>query len=126
MKKKISTKKIIIIVSIIIAVIILICWGYQSYKNSTPDSKDTITLNQGTQARFETLSIGLNSVNDNSAWLSIHKDGEEESTNKQVVAGDTIDIYGYKIEIKSVNKVYNFSTKPGSSHGNVKFIIKKQ
>lgn len=126
MKKKKSAKKTKIIIVIIIVVAILIGWGYQSSKNITPDPPGTTTLSQGTQARFETLSIGLSSVDDNSAWLSIHKDGETGSTNKQVVAGDTISIYGYNIEIKSVNKGFSFSTKPGYSHGNVKFIIEKQ
>lgn len=126
MKKKNSTKKTIIIVAITLLIAILIGWGYWSSRNTIPDSPGTITLNQGTQARFESLSIGLSSVDNNSAWLSIHMDGEEGSTNKQVVAGDTISIYGYNIEIKSVNKGFSFSTKPGSSNGNVKFIINKQ
>lgn len=126
MKNKLLTKKAIIIIAMIIAVVVLIGWGYQHSKNTTPESQDTITLNQGTQTRFEILSIGLSNIDNNSAWLSIHKDGEEGSTNKQVVAGNTFDIYGYKIEIQSVNKKYNFSIKSGSSRGNVKFIIKKQ
>ena len=126
MKKKLSTKKIIIIVAIIIAIVVLIGWGYQSFKNTSPESPGTITLSQGTQARFESLDIGLNSVNDDSAWLSFHKDGEEGSTTKQVTANETIEIYGYKIEIESVNKSFNFSFKPGSGSGSIKFIIKKQ
>jgi hypothetical protein len=126
MKKKKTTKKTAIIVAIIIVVAILICWGYKSSKNITPDVPGTITLSQGTQARFESLSIGLSSIDNNSAWLSIHKDGDEESTNKQVATSDTISIYGYNIEIKSINKGYSFFNKPGSSQGNVKFIIEKQ
>lgn len=126
MKNKFSTKKTIIIIAIIIVAAVLIGWGYQSSKNITPDTPGTITLIQGTQTRFESLSIGLSSIDSNSAWLSIHKDGETGSTNKQVVAGDTIIIYGYKIEIKSVNKGNSFSFKSGSSHGNVKYIINKQ
>jgi amino acid permease len=126
MKKKFSTKKTIIIVAIIIAVVILIGLSYQSFKNIIPEDPDTITLSEGRQIHFESLYVGLSSVSNNSAWLSIHKSDEEGSTSKQVVAGDTINIYGYKIEIKSVNKEYNFSIMPGSSHGNVKFIIKKQ
>jgi hypothetical protein len=125
-KKKNSTKKTFIIITIVIVVAVLIGWGYQSSKNITPDSPGTITLSQGNQARFETLSIGLSSVDKDSAWLSIYKDGETGSTSKQIVAGDKINIYDYNIEIKSVNKGFSFSTKPGSSHGNVKFIINKQ
>jgi len=126
MKKKKTTKKTAIIVAIIIVVVILICWGYLSSKNITPDAPGTITLSQGTQARFETLFIGLSSVDSNSAWLSIHKDGQEGSSQKQVVVGDTLSIYGYNIEIQSVNKSSGFFTKPGSSQGNVKLIINKQ
>ena len=126
MKNKRSTQKTIIIVAIIISIIILIGWLYLSYKNNISESPDIITLNQGTQANFENLYIGLSSINNNSAWLSIHQDGNEGSTNKQVIAGDTIEVYGYEIEIKSVNKKYNFSIKPGSSQGNIKFIVTKQ
>ena len=125
-KKNYSSTRILIAVAIILAAIVLVSWGYFSYKNTAMDSPDTITLSTGTQTRFESLYIGLSSISDNSAWLSIHKDGEEGSTTKQVAAGDTINIYGYTIEIKSVNKSYNFSFMPGSSHGNVKFIINKQ
>lgn len=126
MKNKFLTKKSLIIVVIIMAVAFLIGWGYWSFKNAIPDSPDTITLSEGRQVHFESLYVGLSSVNNNLAWLSIHKDGEEGSVNKQVIAGDIISIYGYTIEIKSVNKEYNFSLMPGSSHGNIKFIIKKQ
>jgi len=126
MKNKFLTKKIIIIVAIIIAVTVLIGWGYHSSKNTIPESPDTITLSEGRQTHFENLYVGLSSVNDDSAWLSIHNDGEEGSTTKQIVAGDTIDIYGYKIEIKSVYDSWIPSIMPGSSHSNVKLIIKKQ
>lgn len=125
MKKKKTTKKTIIIVAVIIVAAILICWGYLSFKNIITDPPGTITLSQGTQTRFESLNIGLSSIDSNSAWLSIHKDGETGSTNKQVVAGDTINIYGYNIEIQSVNKSSSFFTKPGSSQGNVKLTISK-
>lgn len=125
MKNKILSKKNII-VAIILVVAVLIGWGYWSSKNSKPESPDTVTLSQGTQARFEGLSIGLSNVDNDSAWISVYIDGEEEATNKQVVAGDTFNIYGYKIEIMSINKGFNFSFKSGSSHGNIKFIINKQ
>lgn len=107
-------------------VIVLITWSYQSLKSTTPESPDTIMLKQGTQAHFENLYIGLSSVDNNSAWLSFHKDSEEGSTTKRVVAGETIEIYGYKIEIKSVNDSWIPSIMPGSSSDNIKFIIKKQ
>lgn len=125
MKNKFFAKKFVVFVAIIIIATILVGWGYQYSKNAKPKSPDTITLSQGTQARFESLYIGLNSVNADSAWLSFHKDDEEGSINKQVIAGETIEIYGYKIEIESVNKSFIFSFKPGSSSGNIKFIIKK-
>jgi hypothetical protein len=126
MKKINSTKKTILISALIALIAVLIGWGYQSSKNIIPDSPDTLTVSQGTQAHFETLFIGLNSVDNNSAWLSIHKDGEEGSTTKRVIAGDIVAIYNYIIEIKSVNKGFSFSTKLGSGHGNVKFIVRKQ
>lgn len=126
MKNKILTKKAAIVAAIIIVAVVFIGWSYQSYRNTIQESPNTIILNQGTQAHFETLSIGLSSVDNDSAWLSIRKDGEADSTTRQVVAGDTVDIYGYRIEIRSVNKGYNFSFKPGASNGNVKLVVDKQ
>lgn len=126
MKDKFSRKKIIITAVVIIAIIASIAWGYYLSRNIPPEPPDTITLLEGRQTHFENLDVGLNSVDDDSAWLSIRKEGEEGSITKQVTAGEIIDIHGYKIEIGSVNEVSNSSSMPGSSQSNVKFTIKKQ
>lgn len=123
MKKKIISKNTTII--IIVAVVVLIGFGYFLFKNLTPSSPDTITLNEGTQTRFESLSIGLANVSNNSATLSFRKGSTDESTNKQVTTGDKFSIDGYNIEIISVKEVSNPSILPGSSHGTVKIKINK-
>ena len=126
MKKKFAGKKTMILVAIIAAVAVLIVWSYKSFKNTIPDSSDTITLSEGRQTHFDNLFIGLSSVDKKSAWISIHKDGDEESTQKQLSAGESVEIDGYIIEIKSVNDSWIPSLTPGSSGSKIKFTIKKQ
>lgn len=124
-KRKKSKKILLFIFIAIIIVLVLVGWGIKSQNHSVPDSADTKTLSQGTQMRFDGLNIALGSVSENSAWLIVHKDGENEDVKKSVVKGDVVNAYGYTIEIKSVKESANPSILPGSSHGSIKFIIKK-
>jgi len=124
MKSKLLTKSslfIVIITIIIFGIVVYI----GLYNSPNLDPPNTQTLSQGTQMRFEDLSIGLININDNSAWLSINKNSTGESTKKLVHKGDKVDVYGYIIEINSVHKSGNLSSSPGSSHGYIKFVINK-
>lgn len=125
MKRKKTKKSLHFIYIAIIIVLVLVGWGIKSQNLFNPDSADTKTLSQGTQMRFDELTISLSSVSENSAWLFIRKDGEKEDVKKSVIQGDVVSVYGYTIEIKSVKESANPSILPGSSHGSIKFIINK-
>lgn len=124
-KRKKTKKSLHFIYIAIIIVLVLVGWGIKSQNLFNPDSADTKTLSQGTQMRFDELTISLSSVSENSAWLFIRKDGEKEDVKKSVIQGDVVSVYGYTIEIKSVKESANPSILPGSSHGSIKFIINK-
>lgn len=105
------------------AIIIFIGWIVW-YKNaSISEPTNTQKLSQGTVIHFDEISIGLGNINDKSALLVIHKEGLTDSVSKTVVAGDKVEIYGYTINVSSVNNSFNLSLLPGSSHGYIKFTI---
>jgi ABC-type thiamin/hydroxymethylpyrimidine transport system permease subunit len=114
-------KKIIIVT--FLAIIIFIGWIVWYKNTSVSEPTNTQTLSQGTQVHIGEISIGLSSITDTSAILVIHKDGLTDSISKSVVAGDTVEIYGYTIDVISVKKSFNPSLVPGSNHGYVKFTI---
>lgn len=118
-------KKVLIVLAILVVSLIIILVGYRR-GNNPPDPAGTQTLNQGTQMRYDDIYIALGNVNNDSAWLNFHNRKTDETTQKQVKAGDIVDVFGYSIKINSIKKTANPSIAPGSSHGNVKFVINKQ
>ena len=124
MKKKKTFIGLVTLALGIFAIIIIIV--YVSSSVSPPDPAGTTTLAEGTQMRYGDVSVALGDVNKDSAWMYFHNNKTDVSTQKQVKAGDTVDVYGYSIKINSLEKVANPSILPGSSHGYVKFIINKQ
>lgn len=147
MEKKFYQKSgpylVIGVIVIIVVVIVLIIWAIKSQTwpapspspetspsgqgpQTTPsNSSEAYTLSQGNQMHYGDIFIALGNVNNNSAWLYVHKDGEND-VKQSVAAGDQVQSFGYTIEVKSVEKIANPSTLPGSSHGDIKFIISKQ
>lgn len=119
-------KKIFIGLTILVLGLLVILAIYVSSVNNPSDPIGTETLNHGTQMRYGDISIALSGVNKDSAGMSFHNNKTDESSNKQVKAGDTVNIYGYSIKINSLKEATNPSTAPGSSQGYVKFIINKQ
>ncbi len=120
MKKKLFIGLVILVIGIVIVLV------FYRGGNNPLDPTGTQTLNQGTQMRYGDINIALGNVDNDSAWLNFRNSKTDETSQKQVKAGDTVDIYGYTIKVSSVKKTANPSTAPGSSHGNVKFVINKQ
>jgi hypothetical protein len=115
-----------VLLGIIVLVVIILIWAI-IYQKLNPGLNDPNlhTLSTGTQLRFESLDVGLSGIQDNSAVLVFHQDGANDSVRKTVFMGDKFAIYGYKIEIKAIEKAFNPSILIGASHGDVKFLIKK-
>ena len=118
-------KNILIGLAILVTCLIIVLVGYR-WGNNPPDPAGTQTLSQGTQMRYGDINIALSNVDDSSAWLSFRNSKTDETTQKQVKAGESVDVYDYTIKINTVTKSANPSTAPGSSQGNVKFVINKQ
>lgn len=116
-------KKMIVICLAVLALGLLI---FLAGRNNPPDPAGTNTLSQGTQMHYGNIDVALGNINNDSAWMYFHNNKTGASTQKQVKAGDTVVVYSYSIKINSVKKTLNPSTAPGSSHGNVKFVIVKQ
>ena len=118
-------KKILIGLAILVTGLIIVLVVYKG-GNNPPDPAGTQTLSQGTQMRYGDINIALSNMDDSSAWLSFRNSKTDETTQKQVKAGESVDVYDYTIKINTVTKSANPSTAPGSSQGNVKFVINKQ
>lgn len=126
-KKNKKSKRLVLFISVaLIIIVIFVGWILWSQKSPSPNPPNVKTLSQGTQMRYNEISIALANVDKNSGWIYIHKNGEVESIKKQVFAGDKVEAYGYTIEIKSVKSVANSSTKSGASNGYITFVIDKQ
>lgn len=100
--------------------------SYVLLNNNTFDQPGTTKLTQGTQTRYEDISIGLSNVEKDTAWLSILDSVSNASSSRQVKAGETIEVYGYQITISSVKKASNPSIIPGSNQGYIKFVVNKK
>lgn len=124
MKKRLS--KHVIIITLIVLIVTLFTLLLIIGSNNTPADPNLKTLSQGRQMRYNEISIGLANVLDKSGQIVIHKDNGTADISKQVKAGDTITAYGYEIEIRSVNRSFNLSTKPGASSGSITFVINKK
>jgi len=119
-------KKIFIGLAILIAGLIVILVGYGIWSNNPPDPAGTETVTQGTQMHYGNINVSLSNIENDSALIDFYNNETDASIQKQVKVGDTIDVFGYSIEIKSVKEVVNPSILPGSNHGYVKFFINKQ
>src|SRR4030066_1678301 len=95
----------------------------QDFFTDSADTSNTTTISEGRQLHLSDIDIALGSVNNDSAVLVIHKEGESGSTKRTVAIGDRFEIYGHPIEVKSMSKNTSFSLAPGSSNGQVKLLI---
>jgi hypothetical protein len=122
------SKKWMLVASIVFfAITALAITVFLSQNISIFDSPDTNTLYQGTQMKYENISIGLSNVEDKSGWLLIYKSGDAGNPVKKLVtAGDKFDAYNYTVEVKSVSSRINFIPRSGASNGYIKFIITKK
>ena len=118
-------KKLFVGLGIIIASLVLIVVAYFGWGNYSPDPVGTETVTQGTQMHYGNISVSLNDVDGDTAWIHFYNNGTDESVQKQVKVGDTVDVFGYLIEIKAVKEVANPSILPGSNHGYVKLFMNK-
>ena len=117
----------VLLLVLLFALIVILIWNYCDRNSTSTDADNGLrTINAGTQANFDDLGIGLGSIQDDSASISIHSKSASESTNKTVVQGDKFEIYGYTIEVKSVKRTANISQLIGSSHGYIKLLVNKQ
>ena len=120
-------KYIIGILGILLLIGITLVWVNQNQDIFTDsDTSNTTTIAEGRQFRLGDIDIALSSVNNNSAVLVIHKEGESGSTKRTVAIGDKFEIYGHTIEVKSMSKNTSFSLAPGSSNGQVKLLIDRE
>jgi len=119
-------KKIFIGLAILAASLIVVLAGYIIWSNNPSDPIGTETVTQGTQMHYGDINVSLSSIENGSALIYFYNKGTDASIQKQVKVGDTIDVFGYSIEIKSVKETANPSILPGSNHGYVKFFINKQ
>jgi len=132
-RSKVSTKRsrgrcVLPIIVFILIAIALIIWGAGGANPVDPDANNPniLTISAGTQGHFDNLYIGLGNIQKNSASLHFRQDSADESMNKEVATGDELDIYGYKINVKSIKASWNPSALVGASHGSVKLLITKQ
>lgn len=104
--------------------------GISWLSKNNDNSDNSRILYQGTQTRYNEISIGLVNVQDDSARLSIHKDGDTgEPFKKEISAGDKFDIYGYEIEVRSVKDAFDLFSiigATGTSKDYIKFDIKRK
>ena len=98
----------------------------QDFFTDSADTSNTTTISEGRQLHLSDIDIALGSVNNDSAVLVIHKEGESGSTKRTVAIGDRFEIYGHTIEVKSMSKNTSFSLAPGSSNGQVKLLIDRE
>jgi hypothetical protein len=122
MKKKRMTASL---VTLAIGVLIVLV-SYVILNNRTLDEPGTTRLTQGTQTRYEDISIGLSSIENDTAWLSVRDNVTSESTTKQAKADETIEAYGYQIVVDSIKKSSNSSILPGSSQDYIKLRVNKK
>ena len=120
-------KYIIGILGILLLISITLFWVDQNQDTFTDsDTSNTTTISEGRQLHLSDIDIALGSVNNDSAVLVIHKEGESGSTKRTVAIGDRFEIYGHTIEVKSMSKNTSFSLAPGSSNGQVKLLIDRE
>ncbi|HZJ34688.1 MAG TPA: hypothetical protein VFD55_01590 [Candidatus Angelobacter sp.] len=119
-------KKIFVILAILVASLIVVLAGYIVWSNNPSDPIGTETVAQGTQMHYGNINVSLSSIENGSALMDFYNNETDASIQKQVKVGDTIDVFGYSIEIKSVKETANPSILTGSNHGYVKFFINKQ
>lgn len=107
---------------VIILIVIFIVYIYWIGNRDTDNLK---TVSQGTQVRYNNISIGLTNVEDSKAWLMIKKEDDvDESLKKVVIVNDKFEAFGHTIEIKSVDKNWFGGFVSGSGTGTIKLIIK--
>ena len=117
-------KYIIGILGVLLLIGITLVWVNRNQDILTDsDTSNTTTISEGRQLHLSDIDIALGSVNNDSAVLVIHKEGESGSTKRTVAIGDKFEIYGHTIEVKSMSKNTSFSLAPGSSNGQVKLLI---
>ena len=120
-------KYIIGVLGFVLLIIITLVWVNQNQDTFTDsDTSNTTIISEGRQLHLSDIDIALGSVNNDSAVLVIHKEGESGSTKRTVAAGDKFEIYGHTIEVKSMSKNTSFSLAPGSSNGQVKLLIDRE
>jgi len=117
-------KYIIGILGVLLLIGITLVWVNRNQDILTDsDTSNTTTISEGRQLHLSDIDIALGSVNNDSAVLVIHKEGESGYTKRTVAIGDKFEIYGHTIEVKSMSKNTSFSLAPGSSNGQVKLLI---
>src|SRR3989344_4087727 len=120
-------KYIIGILGVLLVIGITLVWVNRNQDILTDsDTSNTTTISEGRQLHLSDIDIALGSVNNDSAVLVIHKEGESGSTKRTVAAGEKFEIYGHTIEVKSMSKNTSFSLAPGSSNGQVKLLIDRE
>ena len=121
-------KYIIGVLGFVLLIIITLVWVNQNqdFFTDSADTSNTTTISEGRQLHLSDIDIALGSVNNDSAVLVIHKEGESGSTKRTVAIGDRFEIYGHTIEVKSMSKNTSFSLAPGSSNGQVKLLIDRE
>lgn len=128
--RNIKESKRPLILAIVIFLIFITLTGISWLSKNNDNSDNSRTLYQGTQARYNEISIGLVNVQGDSAWLSVHKDGDtDEPFKKEVSAGDKFDVYGYEIEVRSVKDAFDLFSiigATGTSKDYIKFEITKK
>src|SRR3989304_7325749 len=117
-------KYILGVLGIVLLISITLVWVNQNQDIFTDsDTSNITTISEGRQFRLGDIDIALGSVNNDSAVLVIHKEGESGSTKRTVAIGDKFEIYGHTIEVKSMSKNTSFSLSIGERLGQVKLLI---
>lgn len=126
MKKNPRLKKSNKIIICLLLILVIMLAVYLVWRDEDNPS-GYLSLEQGTQMRYEDILIGLINVDDDAAWLAIRKDGDSgESLTESLSEEETLNAYGYTIEIKSIEKDRIPSWLPGSGNGKIEFVINKE
>ena len=120
-------KRVVGVLGIVLLISVTLIWMNGQQDTSTDsDTSNTTTISEGRQLHLSDIDIALGSVNNDSAVLVIHKEGESGSTKRTVAIGDRFEIYGHTIEVESMSKNTSFSLAPGSSNGQVELLIDRE